>query len=121
MFANYLWLSSNLHTAGLASQLLRQSGVGNYDGSLREVVVPGRTKAVTETIYIGIANCVVDETGRPMPIPKMRKPQVVAELQVCHCITALSVVHDTALQWRGCTPNFVEILMTVRNAAGSWF
>lgn len=71
-----------LSGVGLASELITTSGVATYDGSLSEMVVPGRTKAVQETVYIGVGKCVVDETGQPMPIAKMRKPQVVAELQV---------------------------------------
>lgn len=42
--------------------------------------MPGKKEDMT--VYIGIANCVVDETGRPMPVAKMRRFQIVTELQV---------------------------------------
>ena len=42
--------------------------------------MPGKKEDMT--VYIGIANCVVDETGRPMPVAEMRRFQIVTELQV---------------------------------------
>lgn len=77
----------HLLAAGLASEVLSKSGVSTYDGSLREEVVNGRSKGLKDIIYIGIGNCVVDERGHPLPIAKMRKPQIVAELEVRPCST----------------------------------
>lgn len=65
---------------GLASELLSTSGVDNYDGSLKELLIPGKKEEVR--VFMGIANCVVDETGRPMAISKMRRHHIVAELEV---------------------------------------